>query len=173
MSVQIVLGTKAAFDTEPSFENGRLKVGSGKHLDRVKMLRLNLQLRPEAAGTQPTALLVEAVRDASQGAAADLLAFQAQFASGRAEKSVFPMVIFLVDDHRNGKVAPIGKFVCEKTVIVGTDYADDNGPPEQAVTFRVGKFSYFNLISGQEEPNDPTVSPVEIHGFDERPNAAG
>ena len=122
MSVEIVIGGN------PKFDQGKLDPGGGKHLDRIQSASLSWLLIPERAGTRATALQIDISRDASQGSAADLIAYQTQFGSGRAEKNAVKIEVFLVDDERKGKPALIGKFECAKTVIVSTKITNDSQP---------------------------------------------
>src|SRR5262249_49450681 len=103
-------------------------------------------------------------RDSTQGIPADLLAHKTMYGKeGRAQKAVFPLFVMIVDDVRNGKPALVGTFKCTKTVITRILTADGT----QSITFHASEWVYFNAITGQNEPDDPNLTPVLVPGHDE------
>jgi len=156
MAVEVVLGGS------PSFANGKLDPGNGLHISRVTWLKVDVEMRPEVAGTLAKACRVSLLRDASQGSAADLAGYTAQFASGRAEMKVQKLWVLFIDDVRAGKPALIGQIECEQAQIIESQFIDDDSPMQQWSLTGNG-YRYFNAISGRYEPEEAAF----VHGFNE------
>lgn len=160
MSVYVILGG------EPTFTNGQLNAGGGVVLDRVTNLDVVVETRPEVSGTLVRAMRVTINRDASQGTAADMAGWKAQFAGGRAGKKPQKLTVMLVDDVSGTIPLLIGKFESEEALVIAGGLDDDDSPT-QTWAFTCNGYQYFNAISGKYEPDDKNVSPARVHGFSE------
>jgi hypothetical protein len=151
----------------PTFVGGKLDPGGGEEFTRVQSLEVLLKQTREMTGTQPHALIITLTRDASQGTPADLLAHKTKYGpSGRTQKTVFPLSVMLVDDVRRGTPALVGTLHCQKAVLHRLHVR----PGNQELTFHASEWWYFNALSGQKEPEDDSLVPVTVGGFDEAPD---
>ena len=91
-----------------------------------------------------------------------MLAYSTMYgANGRAQKSIFPLRVLIVDDVRNGQPALVGTIVCEHALIAGISRVSG----KQVLTFLASKWHYLNAGTGLREPADANLVPVELPDF--------
>jgi hypothetical protein len=147
----------------PVFDRGNLTLNGAEEFDRIQWLKLRIEIVPEMTGTILNAMEISIVRDLAQASVSDLLAERTMYGEdGRAQKNPFPLHLFIIDDVRRGAPALIGRVEAQFAQVAGITRKPGG---VQLVTFRASHYQYFNLISGQPEPNDPKLVPVKVAGF--------